>query len=329
MDKNKTGNWEGPHRLPLGERAIIKMGIRGSSDATSDVWRRQELNSIPKRKRTPSICLQAVKHDGMLLEFVPRHIRTPSICYAAVNECGKAIRFVPLLRCSPELCQRAVERDPLALGDVPKGDRSWWICGHALRAVYERIVSPSLPLPPSPRRPDMGRAASLVVLLDTTLEYMSLDILSAATFRHMCERNIFSYEDFAQFACFVLWPVYEWLTRERTNAYNELDRHWVVLVLELRRFVPNLLTTLAARRRKRSLHLELRSLPDALIVRCLEFEGSFLWEQLLRREWAFREDVWQSQRTFGRSFMDDVGRLLLDQINGIGQSTQSLPTNRL
>ena len=53
------------------------------------------LEYVPEDKRSPEICLAAVKQDGHALAFVPEDKRSPEICLAAVTQNEYALCYVP------------------------------------------------------------------------------------------------------------------------------------------------------------------------------------------------------------------------------------------
>jgi hypothetical protein len=65
-------------------------------------------------KKTPGICLFAVKKNGLALEFVQE--QTPEICQTAVNTSSEALQFVK--NQTTDICLAAVNRDGLALRNM-------------------------------------------------------------------------------------------------------------------------------------------------------------------------------------------------------------------
>ena len=86
--------------------------------------------------RTPAICMEAVKRDGLLLRFVPPpnrcifpgavDLRTKDLCLAAVRQNGLALEFVPKELKTPEICLEAVWQNGDARRFVPDGVRWSW-----------------------------------------------------------------------------------------------------------------------------------------------------------------------------------------------------------
>jgi hypothetical protein len=58
------------------------------------------------KNKTPEICLEAVKQNGLALEFVKE--QTPEICLEAVKQDGLALEFVK--ERTPEICIEAVKQ---------------------------------------------------------------------------------------------------------------------------------------------------------------------------------------------------------------------------
>lgn len=67
------------------------------------------LEFVPLEKRTPEVCLAAVQRNGLALQFVPPDERTYEACLAAVRQCGSALKWVQLKMKTPEMCLVAVE----------------------------------------------------------------------------------------------------------------------------------------------------------------------------------------------------------------------------
>jgi hypothetical protein len=81
--------------------------------------RGDNLREIPSNLITPEMCMIAVRQTGWALSFVPEGLKTAEICLAAVQQNGLAIRFVPENLRSHHICMAAVQQNGLALSDVP------------------------------------------------------------------------------------------------------------------------------------------------------------------------------------------------------------------
>ncbi len=79
------------------------------------------LAAVPAWLQTPEICLEAVRQNGLALEVVPKQLRTMALCLEAVRSSGWAIKFVPEALKTPKFCLEAVRRSPGAAQFVPNG----------------------------------------------------------------------------------------------------------------------------------------------------------------------------------------------------------------
>ena len=113
----------------------------------------EELQDLPKERRTLERCLDAVKRRGVMLKAVPRNLMTEEVCLAAVGEDGAALEYVPDELRTRAVCEAALnsktlawcppreraskefyyERDPLL------GDRDWR--RHPLTHIPEEILT--------------------------------------------------------------------------------------------------------------------------------------------------------------------------------------------
>lgn len=91
-----------------------------------------ELRFIPIEFKTPSLCLKAVKMNGLNLEHC--ELKTARLCNAAIQNNGLAIRFVPDELLNSKLCHDAVENNFEALYYVKDEFKTTEMCLMALRA---------------------------------------------------------------------------------------------------------------------------------------------------------------------------------------------------
>jgi hypothetical protein len=61
------------------------------------------------------ICLEAVKKDGLTLQYVPENIMNKNICLKAVRENRYALNFIPKNIKDYDFCLKAVKKDGLTL----------------------------------------------------------------------------------------------------------------------------------------------------------------------------------------------------------------------
>ncbi len=90
------------------------------------------LQQVPDGSMTEEICLEAVRQDGGQLEHVPARFRTKEVCMAAVRQDGAALEFVPDALKTPETCMLAVQSMPGALTFVPERLKTPEMCAEAL-----------------------------------------------------------------------------------------------------------------------------------------------------------------------------------------------------
>ena len=56
---------------------------------------RSKIGNLSEEQLTIEMCLEAVREDGMELQYVPEQMKTYEMCLEAVKQDCKAIRFVP------------------------------------------------------------------------------------------------------------------------------------------------------------------------------------------------------------------------------------------
>jgi len=76
---------------------------------------------IYRKYRTLEVCMEAIKHDGLLLRYVEEEIKitSPELCEIAVNQNPLALQYVPLPLRSLELCTNAITQNGNAIKYVP------------------------------------------------------------------------------------------------------------------------------------------------------------------------------------------------------------------
>ena len=97
--------------------------------------KRKDIKKLLKSgKQTPEICLNAVKQNGLCLEFVQE--QTPEICLKAIKQNTDALKYVK--NQTFELCMEAVKRDGAALYHVKI--QTVEICEEAIKQDKSSIV---------------------------------------------------------------------------------------------------------------------------------------------------------------------------------------------
>ena len=56
---------------------------------------RSKIGNLSEEQLTIEMCLEAVREDGMELQYAPEQMKTYEMCLAAVKYCGEALEFVP------------------------------------------------------------------------------------------------------------------------------------------------------------------------------------------------------------------------------------------
>ena len=75
---------------------------------------------MPEKLCDKEICLEAIKQNGLALEYVPKKICDREICLETVKQDGYALKYVPGKFCDREICLEAVKQNGNALEYVPK-----------------------------------------------------------------------------------------------------------------------------------------------------------------------------------------------------------------
>ncbi len=128
------------------------------------------LKAVPPDKRTPELCMKAVRENGLMLSEVPASImseeicleavkdapqalalapdgfRTHAVCLAAVGRQGNLLRFVPERLRTAEICMAAVASDGDALSDVPDRLKTPELCLVAVRSSRVGIALSKVPM---------------------------------------------------------------------------------------------------------------------------------------------------------------------------------------
>ena len=123
---------------------------------------------VPENLKTPEMCLDVVKQNGLTLRFVPENLKTAELCLEAVkssskalnnlymnleatNHGGTALAYVPENLKTAELCLEAVRQDGTSLAYVPESLKTAQICfeavkrlGWALQWVPENLKTPEM-----------------------------------------------------------------------------------------------------------------------------------------------------------------------------------------
>ncbi len=105
---------------------------------TDDFSRRAvEMNvnafSSYKIRKSPELCMTAMRQKGRLLRFIPDPIKTKNICAEAIKNDGMSIVDVPIFLNSFELCMMAVQRNGKALAYVPERFKTLELCMEAVK----------------------------------------------------------------------------------------------------------------------------------------------------------------------------------------------------
>lgn len=79
-----------------------------------------DIQSIPKGKQTAEQCLNAVKWDGLALQYVSKRFITESLCAKAVQQNGLALQYVPKDMIHTELAIAAIKQNKEATRYVPE-----------------------------------------------------------------------------------------------------------------------------------------------------------------------------------------------------------------
>jgi hypothetical protein len=132
-------------RIAAGEAVLRASGAQRREKTYSD-WLAavqadaRKLTLVPKKLRSPELCLAAVSGDGDLLDEVPKSSRTFEVCLAAVRRSGRVLSEVPRKLRTPELCRAAVEQNGRALESVPEPLRTAELCAVAVRGYGDAIA---------------------------------------------------------------------------------------------------------------------------------------------------------------------------------------------
>jgi hypothetical protein len=73
---------------------------------------------VPPHFQTESMCMTAVKQDGLLIQYVDE--QTYDLCKEAVQNDGLSIQFIDYEYLTDELCRLAIENTPLAFHLIPE-----------------------------------------------------------------------------------------------------------------------------------------------------------------------------------------------------------------
>ncbi len=103
-----------------------------------------------KIRKSPELCMTAMRQKGRLLRFIPEPIKTKAICTEAVRNDGMAIVDVPIFLNSFELCMMAVQRSGKALAYVPERFKTQELCMEAVKQDGRAL--PFVPAEFTPRK---------------------------------------------------------------------------------------------------------------------------------------------------------------------------------
>jgi hypothetical protein len=70
---------------------------------------------LTPEQRTPEVCLAAVQHYGLAVQYLAPEQRTPEVCLAAVRQNGLAVHCLAPEQRTPEVCLAAVQQDGWAV----------------------------------------------------------------------------------------------------------------------------------------------------------------------------------------------------------------------
>ena len=87
---------------------------------------------ISEKLKAAALCLEAVKHDGMILRLVSRKFKTMELCLVAVKQNGDALFYVPKKYKTVELCTEAIKQNGRALAYVPEKLKTMELCFKAM-----------------------------------------------------------------------------------------------------------------------------------------------------------------------------------------------------
>ena len=99
------------------------------------------LLDVPDELRTEEICLEAVKQNGMVLQFLHIKLKTVEVCLEAVKSSGRALEYVSESLKTAEVCLEAVKSRGLVLKDVPERLKTAEMCFHAVRKHGDMLIS--------------------------------------------------------------------------------------------------------------------------------------------------------------------------------------------
>uniref|UniRef100_A0A6C0BLW2 DUF4116 domain-containing protein n=1 Tax=viral metagenome TaxID=1070528 RepID=A0A6C0BLW2_9ZZZZ len=93
------------------------------------------LKFVHEQFKTLSLCLQAVRQRGSVIDLVPRHLITYEMCRAVLHSMDsyKAFSYVPEVFRTPDLCLAAVKRSGECLSYIIPSKQSLRICKAAIK----------------------------------------------------------------------------------------------------------------------------------------------------------------------------------------------------
>jgi hypothetical protein len=104
-----------------------------------DQWK---LGYIPETvTMTEAMSLEAVKENGLALQYVPNEYKTAGLCLEAVKENGLALHYVPNEYKAADLCSEAVKQNGYSLQFVPEELKTAELC---LEAVKQNVLPTSV-----------------------------------------------------------------------------------------------------------------------------------------------------------------------------------------
>jgi len=77
------------------------------------------LQYVPSESQTELLCLAAVEQNGSAFAFVPNALKTPAVCLAAVTKNGLELENIPLTIISIELILAAIKQNGQAFNFIP------------------------------------------------------------------------------------------------------------------------------------------------------------------------------------------------------------------
>ncbi|GHV64463.1 hypothetical protein FACS1894199_02760 [Bacteroidia bacterium] len=83
---------------------------------------------VPDHIKTPEMCENAVKADGLNLQHVPREKISQDLSRTAVETLGKSLEFVPVIYRDKDMCTLAVKQEGTNLKFVPDKLKTKTIC---------------------------------------------------------------------------------------------------------------------------------------------------------------------------------------------------------